>query len=190
VVERVGGELGVEAARRLASLGTTRLEPGLTDRELSEIEMRFGFQLADDHRAFLSVALPVWTAGHDDDPDKASWGWPNWREIDSQALRRQVDWPLTAAREDIRDGHWPDGWGRRPAAPEDVNGKAERLLAQAPRMVPVYAHRYLPAGRGTSGHAVLSINHLTDIIIYGLDLPDYIDHEFKEPTVSVPFWRV
>ena len=44
-------------------------------------------------------------------------------------------------------------------------------------MIPVYAHRYLPAGRGTYGHPVLSI-YQTDIIIYGTDLADYIDREF------------
>jgi hypothetical protein len=166
-----------------------RVGPGLTDRELEGVQAKFGFEFADDHRAFLSVALPVWTADHDDDPDKASWGWPNWRDLNSEALRRLVEWPATAALADIRDGHWPDGWGRRPTAAEDVEGEAERMLARAPRMVPVYAHRYLPAGRGTWGHAVLSIHHLTDIVVYGLDLPDYIDHEFREPIVTVPFWQ-
>jgi hypothetical protein len=33
-------------------------------------------------------------------------------------------------------------------------------------MVPVYSHRYLPAGRGTYGQPVLSM-HQTDIIFYG-----------------------
>ena len=37
-------------------------------------------------------------------------------------------------------------------------------------MIPVYAHRYLPAGRGTHGHPVLSIWQ-TDIIVYGTDTP-------------------
>jgi len=65
--------------------------------------------------------------------------------------------------------------------------------------VPVYAHRYLPAGRGTSGHPVLSV-YQTDIIYYGVDLSDYIHQEFGGPGLSrtdpawrpvatVPFWR-
>jgi hypothetical protein len=64
-------------------------------------------------------------------------------------------------------------------------------------MIPVYAHRYLPAGRGTYGHPVLSIWQ-TDIIVYGTDLADYIDHEFSRsgwfisadwiPPAIVPFW--
>jgi hypothetical protein len=185
----VSREVGLEAARRLARLGTVRVEPGLTDREMAAVEATFGFEFADDHRAFLAAALPVWTSGHDDHPDKASWGWPNWRDLDSEQLRRQVEWPRTAALTDIRNGHWPDGWGKRPTDGEAAEGKAERLLARAPRLVPVYAHRYLPAGRATSGHAVLSVHHLTDIIVYGIDLPDYIDHEFREPEVTAPFWQ-
>jgi hypothetical protein len=64
-----------------------------------------------------------------------------------------------------------------------------------PVPVPVYAHRFLPAGRGTSGHPVLSV-HQTDIIYYGADLADYIEREFGyvpnwtdwDPQATVPFW--
>lgn len=44
-------------------------------------------------------------------------------------------------------------------------------------MIPIYGHRYLPAGRGTHGHPVLSI-YQTDIIVYGTDLADYINNDF------------
>jgi len=61
-------------------------------------------------------------------------------------------------------------------------------------MIPVYSHRYLPAGRGTYGHPVLSI-HQTDIIVYGTDLADYINQEFGRRSIGadwappmVPFW--
>jgi len=64
-------------------------------------------------------------------------------------------------------------------------------LADVPQMVPVYAHRYLPAGRGTFGHPVLSI-HQTDIICYGTDLVDYVYQEFGAGTGyerTDPRWR-
>ena len=64
-------------------------------------------------------------------------------------------------------------------------------------MIPVYSHRYLPAGRGSYGHPVLSM-YQTDIIVYGTDLANYIDHEFVRsgwsisagwtPPTMVPFW--
>ncbi|WP_239134644.1 hypothetical protein [Streptomyces sp. SID12488] len=67
-----------------------------------------------------------------------------------------------------------------------------------PVLVPVYAHRHLPAGHGNFGHPALSMWQ-TDVIYYGLDLVDYMHQEFDEargdvdeswdPTATVPFWR-
>ncbi|MFE9956978.1 hypothetical protein [Micromonospora sp. NPDC005299] len=184
-----GVAMGIEAARQLARLGLVDIQPGLTDAEFGGIERRFGFEFADDHRAFLAAGLPVWTPGHDDHPDKASWGWPNWRQLDRPNMHEQVDWPLAAALDGIQHGEWPPGWSRRPQDLARRMAKAKRLLADVPRMVPVYAHRYLPAGRGSFGHPVLSIHRLTDTIVYGKDLAHYIDQEFREARVTVPFCR-
>ncbi|MFG3601863.1 hypothetical protein [Micromonospora chersina] len=184
-----GVALGIEAARRLAQLGLVDIQPGLTEAEFVTIERRFGFEFADDHRAFLAAGLPVWTPGRDDHPDVASWGWPNWRQLDATTLHEQVYWPLATALDGIQHGEWPPGWSRRPHDLDRRMAKVKRLLADVPRMVPVYGHRYLPAGRGSSGHPVLSIHRLTDTIVYGKDLAHYIDQEFREPRVTVAFWR-
>ena len=189
MTEKTGVALGTEAARRLAQLGLVDVHPGLTDAELSSVERRFGFEFADDHRAFLATGLPVWTAGLDDHPDRASWGWPNWRQPDSTELHDQVDWPLAAALDAIQRGEWPHAWGTCPRDQDRRISKARRLLATVPRVVPVYAHRYLPAGRGSFGQPVLSIHRLTDTIAYAHDLAHYIDQEFRQPKVTVSFWR-
>jgi hypothetical protein len=79
-------------------------------------------------------------------------------------------------------------WGERPADTHDAVELAREMLTKEPQMVPVCGHRYLPAGRGTSGHAGLSIVG-TDNIVYGYHLADYISHEFgpQPPThVSRP----
>ncbi|MET7970018.1 hypothetical protein [Micromonospora sp. NPDC005305] len=104
-------------------------------------------------------------------------------------VARWVSRPLATALDGIRHGEWPPGWSRRPHDLDRRMAKAKRLLAAVPRMVPVYGHRYLPAGRGSSGHPVLSIHGLSDTIVYGHDLAHYIDHEFREPRVTVSFWR-
>lgn len=49
-----GACLGAEAARRLAQTDLFEFEPGLTDAEFARIEREYGFQFADDHRAFLA----------------------------------------------------------------------------------------------------------------------------------------
>ncbi len=97
---------------------------------------------------------------------------------------------------DVRTNNfWYDGWGPRPRRKAEAVAVAKRRLAEVPKLVPVYGHRYLPAGREHGGHPVLSVWQ-TDIIFYGLNLADYIDHEFggagwgdAEPEATAPFWR-
>ncbi|GGM82523.1 hypothetical protein GCM10011609_18100 [Lentzea pudingi] len=91
--------------------------------------------------------------------------------------------------------HWNSAWGERPEVLEVAMAVARWELTEAPRLVPVYGHRFLPAGRGSSGHPVLSVWG-TDIITYGADLTDYLDQEFEKPRpdrrasrATVPFWR-
>ena len=173
--------LGVAAARRLAGLGRTVIRPGLADREFDEIEQRFGFEFADDHRAFLAEGLPVWTEG-DDDPDKTTdLGWPDWRGGDPGRLREHLDFALEGALTGVKNGYWPPWWGDdRPADPVEALGVArERLVADGP-LVPLYVHRFLPAGRGRWGHPVLSVWGV-DVIYYGADLLHYVGQEFDVP---------
>lgn len=175
-----GRTLGRLAARRLAAHGIT-MDAGLTDHEIDRAEREYGFSFADDHRAMLAAGLPVGA------------GWPNWR-APTGALADQLRWPidgllLAVAHHD----YWHPEWGTRPDQVADAVAKADSWLAMAPRMVPVHKHGYLPAGAGTYGHPVLSMEQ-TDIIVYGEDLADYVEHEFAgrpvgDATVTVEFWR-
>ncbi|MFF7250449.1 hypothetical protein ACFZBU_42030 [Embleya sp. NPDC008237] len=191
-----GSRLGREAARRLARLDCCEIEEGLTDAEFARIEGEFGFEFADDHRAFLATGLPV----RQPTEEGQTWEkpWPDWRNGDPDELRAHLDWPLDCLLGDIRHGHWREGWGDRPDTPEAAVARARLSLAEVPRMAPVYAHRFLPAGRGTFGHPVLSMRGW-DVIYYGTDLVDYVSQEFEEPRpersgdwsprATVPFWR-
>jgi hypothetical protein len=194
-----GLRLGEEAARRLAQTGQCEIAPGLTDAELARAEQEFGFEFADDHRAFLAAGLPL------DDPaarslpdDERPWGWPDWRDWTHGAVREQLSWPVQGVLFDVENNDlWHPSWGDRPAGMAAALRVAGQHLSRAPTMVPVFFHRYLPAGRGTYGHPVLSI-HQTDIIIYGTDLADYVDKEFSgfatpldedwSRPPMVPFW--
>ena len=186
--------LGEEAARRLARAGWCGIGPGLTDTEFARIEEEYEFEFADDHRAFLASGLPL-----NRPPAQAeTWQkpWPDWRNGDHGDLRRQLGWPVEGTLFDVEHNvFWHPSWGPRPADASQALSTARRHLRQAPMMIPVYSHRYLPAGHGTWGHPVLSI-HQTDIIVYGTDLADYINQEFGQRSISpdwapppmVPFW--
>jgi hypothetical protein len=174
---------GTAAARLLSESGRFPIRDGLTDSEIAAIENEFGFSFADDHRAFLSAGLPHGR------------NWPDWRDGDRAALRERLAWPVDGVLFDVaQNDFWYDGWGPRPADDEHAAAVARGMLVTAPRMIPVYSHRYLPAGRGTSGHPVLSI-YQTDVIRYGADLLDFLHEEFglgepskQQSRPTVAFW--
>jgi hypothetical protein len=192
VISSEGSRLGERAARRLAQIGRYEIGPGLTDAELARIEQEYEFEFADDHRAFLSAGLPLSV------PQEKGRTWPDWRDGDPCDLRRQLDWPIEGVLFDVEsNAFWQLAWGQRPADNGQALNLARGHLARAPKMIPVYGHRYLPTGHGTYGHPVLSI-YQTDIIVYGTDLATYIDSEFSgsgvvisaawTPPPMVPFW--
>jgi hypothetical protein len=173
---------GTAAADVLASYGRFPVRPGLTEPELAGVEQEFGFSFADDHRAFLAAGLPYGR------------GWPDWRDGDRDQLREKLAMPVEGVLFDVAENDfWYEGWGPQPAGTTEAVTVARRFLMTVPRLVPVHSHRYLPAGRGTSGHPVLSVMQ-TDIIGYGASLTAYVKHEFggeplqpARPTVA--FWR-
>jgi hypothetical protein len=197
-----GARLGMEAARRLARTGCCEIAPGLTDEEFDRIERTYGFEFADDHRAFLAAGLPLNVPFEPEEGVSYAWErpWPEWRDGDPGAVRERLEWPVDGVLFDVEhNAVWHDTWGVRPAGREEALETARLMLAQAPRLVPVYGHRFLPAGRGTVGHPVLSMVQ-TDIIYYGTDLVDYIHQEFGgpgmdrtdqrwNPNATVAFWR-
>ncbi len=193
--------MGVVAARRLVELGCCEIAPGLTDAEFARIESEYGFEFADDHRAFLAAGVPVNSPFEPEPGVSYAWEqpWPEWRDGNPEELRKQLSFPVEGVLRAVEsNGHWRPAWGARPDTTEAAAGVARRLLADVPRMVPIYAHRFLPAGRGTSGHPVLSMWG-TDIINYGADFVDYVNQEFEEPRPEHPddwspratvlFWR-
>lgn len=181
--EHDGATLGADAARRLGAVGTADIAPGLTAEEFAGIESEYGFEFADDHRAFLSAGLPL--------GDK----WPDWRLGKRRLLRNWLQMPVDGVLFDVEwNERWYDAWGLRPTRMKDALRTARYNLARVPSMVPVFGHRFLPAGRGMFGHPVLSM-YQTDIVCYGDDLAHYIDTEFgtgphrpvaAQPTVE--FW--
>ena len=176
-----GAALGAAAAQFLAEAGRSPIKPGLTDDEFAAIEARFGFTFADDHRAFLAAGLPTGRR------------WVDWRDGDPDELRERLAWPVEGVLYDVeQNDFWYAGWGPRPADPVQAAGTAKALLLTAPRLIPVYSHRFLPAGRGAAGHPVLSVMQ-TDVICYGADLLDYLQVEFAGAKAApcrstVDFW--
>lgn len=184
-------ELGERALERLRELGI-ETSVGLCEAELDAIEDRFGFGFAPEHRAFLSAGLPLGR------------GWPDWRHGDQADLQFRLDGPVDGVLFDVAmNEFWATDWGPRPDDPELRDTRARNRLAQVPRLIPVFGHRFLPASAtarldrsaaaGPPPAPVLSVVQ-TDVAYYGADLLDYVEREFggREGPVITPapvaFW--
>jgi len=156
---------------RLRGVGID-FDRGLTDSEFEVTEKTFGIAFPPDLRAFLSHGLPV------------SLCFPNWRtgfikqEEKNRSIQDLLDWPFEGMCFDI--GHnrfWMADWGQKPRDLQEAFRIARRKVDDAPKLVPVYSHRFLSCEPFEAGNPVLSVWQ-TDIIYYGLDLVSYFEHEF------------
>jgi hypothetical protein len=144
------------------------IEQGLSNKELIDCEERYGFRFPPDLREFLQCAFPLGQA------------FPNWRSGDDAILRERLDWPFEGMAFDIEHNtFWLDEWGIKPSSLPEALEVARRTFEKAPKLIPVYAHRYLPDEPRLAGNPILSV-HQTDIIYYGQNLWDYFEQEFGQ----------
>lgn len=179
--DRCVPDLVAASIQRLRSRGV-RLTRGLSDKEVSRVQDRFGFTFGPEHCELIQSALPVGKS------------WPDWRKGSDEDLRGRIDWPIEGVVFDVRNnGFWPASWGERPDAQIVRECEARAHLALVPTLVPVFSHRYLTSAPEFKPSPVFSV-HQADVIFYGDNLLDYVAHEFGVPPLHpsnrtyVPFW--
>ena len=143
------------------------IQKGLSDRELSTVENRFGFKFPPDLQALLKLGLPV------------SEKFPNWRDETPEEINERLNWPFDGMCFDIEyNKFWMNEWGVRPTQIAEAFAVARKQVEKAPRLIPIFIHRYIPAEPNESGNPVFSV-YQTDIIYYGTDLASYLSAEFN-----------
>jgi len=159
-------------------------DAGLTDAEVERTERQYQFRFPPDLRAFLQTALPKGVH------------FPDWRAGESARLRGWLDAPRRGILFDVEHSdYWHPDWGARPCMIEAALSVASEGVQAAPRLIPVFGHRMMPAEPHRSGNPVFSI-HQTDIICCGFDLADYLRSEFRlagreawpDAIQPIPFW--
>lgn len=159
----------IKDAQQLAT--NILFESGLSDDEFNEIEKQFNVIFPPDWKLFLSVGLPV------------SLGFPNWRAAirgDQEAINFIRDY-----QNFIKDGFYFDIENNEfylDASDKDLSidkrkEKVSNAIDEAPPMVQVYLHRFIPSRPCENGNPIFSI-YQTDIIIYGKNVPSYLRNEF------------
>ncbi len=189
VIDYMQGELGLLAPSQrnwISHLPAVSFEDGLTDEEIASAETEFGFRFPSDLRAFLQTAL---SSGE---------GFPNWRSGDKAQLREWLDIPLQGILYDVeRNSIWLPEWGLSPTTLTEALQACRLLVAQAPKLIPVCMHRFMPDEPYEAGNPVFSV-HQTDIIHYGSNLHNYLWREFGGasweemplPIRPICFWNI
>jgi hypothetical protein len=153
---------------------------GYSAAELERAQERFQLTFPPDLIALLRDRRPA--------------GGPDWN--DEATVRSRVARPFEGLLFDVEEnGLWWPEWGDRP---DNVDARAEVLrtvVGKAPRLIPIFSHRYLPATPDLAGNPVFSV-YQSDVIHYGTDLHDYIDREergwdhkpWPEVVREIDFW--
>lgn len=152
-----------------------------TQMELDAAQAEFGLTFPPDMIALLRTHRLA--QGYDWVRDKAE-------------IRRMLEWPLEGLLFDVEnDGLWWPEWGPRPEKSKSRKTIVAEVVAKAPRLIPLFGHRFIPETPNESGNPVFSV-YQSDVVVYGRDLEDYVRNEFISgpgrmsagPVKTIPFW--
>jgi hypothetical protein len=162
--------------RAVSTVPGVQMNRGLSDREVENAQAAYGLRFPPDLRICLQSALP--TAPDEGPAQRCTF--PNWRNLRDPGIVLRLSGPWEGWLFDLEAGAeraWLPGWGERPADLADQIRLFRTHYESAPRLVPIYGHRYISSEPCEAGNPVFSI-HQVDIIYYGFDLEDYLQVEF------------
>ena len=144
------------------------LKNGLDNNELSKVESVYNVKFPIDLKEFYAEVLPV---------GEGFYNWRDFSKINVNNIKRVLDRPFQNVKEDISNIVWNENWGNSPEDSKEISKCIMRLLEKAPKLIPIYKHRYM-ASQYNSSNPIFSIYGL-DIIYYGENLEQYFDLELR-----------
>lgn len=162
------------------------LEEGLTAKELDQIYKIYDIEFPTPLQDFLRSMLPI---------SKGFYHWRNFSRENVAFIKTCMEFPAKDICNRTDEVDWCDHWGVEPKNKKKREVEIKKKALAAPKLVPIYSHRYIPLGHFNS-YPILSI-HGVDIIYYGKDLENYINIEFgtqKQAALDyrtieyIPFW--
>lgn len=154
-------------------------EQGLSLSEIEEIEKFYNISFPIELKNLYSVGLPV------------SNGFYNWRNMSNdnvKQIKKVLQRPILDIQAELirdyednnyyNDEIWCDKWGVRPNNINDACKILQAQYNQAPKLIPIYLHRYMPFISHSEETPVFSIMG-SDIIYCGNNLISYLETEFK-----------
>lgn len=164
--------------------------PGITNQDIELVRKFYNINFPLVLKSFYESGIPCTL--------NCGYGFPNWidfGELNIEHIKSRIDAPMNNLKSSVKSGFWIDTWGERPIQENKLLEVFDELASHAPKLVPVYSHRYVPITDGVDDPPVISVAG-SDIIYYGCTLSDYIDREFfgKKRTIvikpinRIPFW--
>ncbi|MDE6847445.1 MAG: hypothetical protein K2J99_16995 [Lachnospiraceae bacterium] len=159
---------------------------GLSDEEFYWIEQEYAIVFPEELKKIYKVTLPV------------SKGFYNWRDRSKENvanIKRVMQVPIQGIVDNMDEIDWNEEWGEEPSSLEKRKIKIEDMMLKAPKLIPIYLHRYMPAFK-CERPPIFSVCG-TDIIYFAKNIIDYFLIEFglKENEVFmnnevsyIPFW--
>jgi len=145
--------------------------PGYSQGELDGAQERFGLTFPPD---LVDLLLQHRIPG--------GWDWSK----DDDRIMKMLALPLDGILWDVENaGLWWPEWGSRPPTENERAEIVGRIVADAPKLIPLYGHRFIPEEPSERGNPIFSV-HQSDIIYYGSDLTNYLIREFVNRRPSAP----
>jgi hypothetical protein len=148
---------------------------GYTQAQLDDAQARYKLRFPPD---LIAMYLDRRPAG--------GWDWTR----DHRKIREMLAWPLEGLWLDVQSNFlwWPE-WGQKPKDSKEQYAVLRAVVERAPKLIPIYSHRYIPEEPHESGNPVFSV-YQSDIVYYGSDLADYFDHELNRNSNRDPMTNV
>ncbi|TKY70698.1 hypothetical protein E2542_SST06989 [Spatholobus suberectus] len=149
------------------------IDEGLSDAELADLESKLKFTFPPDLRAILQQGLPI------------SQGFPNWRSSSTQQLQILLNLPASSILRRVSNARfWHPSWGPEPPDPTRA---LRGLLNDAPRLVPIYRHCYIPSSPDDAGNPVFYVDNDGDVRLLSFDVAGFF-REFLSREPEEPVW--
>jgi len=161
---------------------------GMNFDEIAATQDFYGIVFPPDLQGILMSFTPVSNGFYD---------WNDYSPDNVKKIKHRLEWPIYGILFDVEHNNfWWATWGDKPDSMSAKIQTAREHLENAPRLIPVFGHRFISSYPNEAQNPVYSV-YQTDIIYYGEDIWDYFKVEFREkkyPDIEwekikkIPFW--
>ncbi len=177
----------ITMANQLKAAGI-QFSDGLTEAEIQKIEKIYDIRFPESLRSFYRLGVPF-----SEDENE----FPRWTDVSDaniSKIKERIQAPIKQLLFPIKkEDFWLSGWGKRAESTDEAIAQFMEIAMKAPRLIPIYSHRYVPQLDGVDDSPVISAVG-RDIIYYGSNLHEYLRHEFLDKwhytanCMYIPFW--